>query len=262
MLDGSLTVSELQLVGVAGTVVSLAPAPFARSGDGQADGAAAQPLITLRAGAPLLHLSHLEIRAPLLAEGGRLELYESALTATAPVGSSTAALTVRDTADVQVVRSRFEANPSGAVRLAGGELRIDACDFVHNHAERGGGMLVTNGSVIVQNSTFDLNSANVSGGALQVDGGAVVLAGQTLLRSSRAPVGSTIKFTAGSLQYRLPAPLGRYIVVSDEATHSEILQRNAAYDIDYPYACNAGFLGNSLQPSKQSSPQCNGFVRR
>ena len=97
----------------------------------------------------------------------------------------------------------------------------------------------------------------LSGGALYVDGGDVTLGEQTFISGSAAPIGSTISIGSGSLLYRLPAPLGRYVSVANDATNVEAVQRNV--NGDYPYACNAGSVGDSLHPSNQSTPQCAGY---
>ncbi len=68
--------------------------------------------------------------------------------------------------------------PFGAISNAG-NLIVSNSDFYHNYAEVSGGAIYNTGSLLVSNSSFEFNAAGVSGGAIENDGGSLIVSGST-----------------------------------------------------------------------------------
>lgn len=86
----------------------------------------------------------------------------------------------------------------------------------------------------------------------------VLMKNGTLLEANTGEKGNSIYKTKNStLEYQLPAPLGRWVFAreEDDWISTEVMGK---IDSDYPYACNAGLLGQSNDPNEQSSPRCSG----
>ena len=146
-----------------------------------------------------------------------------------------------------VVRSsRFVDNVGGAITLSGGSLELHDCDLSDNHREgRGGAILVTGGHALITGSRFFANSATAAGGALQVQAGAVELANQTLMLANRAgEAGHSVHVSSsGSLLYRLPSPLGRWVYAPNGVV---ALMGSGATNADFPFACSGRLAGKQL----------------
>ena len=61
----------------------------------------------------------------------------------------------------------------------------------------------------MSHSVLRNNAARSSGGAIAIVGGAVHLSDRAVLLDNRAESGLAVHFTGGSLDYTLPAPLGK-----------------------------------------------------
>ena len=211
-----------------------------------------EPLATVRFGAPQIYFSGLVLLDPLLVEVGGQAILSGCTLANM---SGVRALTV--TGGITLVSgTTFEGNTAGAVRVEGGTLEMDATSARANHARRGAALLVTNGTVHIRNSTLQTNQADESGGAVQVDGGKVTLASGTALLDNEAPAGAAISLNGIGLSYELPAPLGRWVFADESSAGWRATLKPGNVDSDYPYVCSPGLMGSSLEPSKQSGPQC------
>lgn len=106
-------------------------------------------------------------------------------------------------------------------------------------------VLASGGRLEASRSIFERNVATLSGGALHAAGGLVELSNRSLLRGNEAPLGSSMQLTSDELfQYHLPCPLGRWVFAPIGST-SRI--GSGSVDADYPFACNAGLVGNSYE---------------
>jgi len=160
---------------------------------------------------------------------------------------------------VVVEHVRFENNQAGAIAVHNGSLHVIESVFARNRAVRGGAVYMRGGHVQIASSLLEANSADESGGAIYVDGGHLRLSNETLIltngSSPLAPKGSALHLTAhGMAEYELPAPLGRWVFAQEETAST--LTPGSAIDSSYPFPCNAGIVGDSYQPRKQSSPLC------
>lgn len=90
---------------------------------------------------------------------------------------------------------------------------------------------------------------------MQVDGGRVRLLNKTMFSRNWAPAGGAIHLVpAGSIEYELPAPPGRYLFIPQGDT----LQLQAGgVELDFPYACAAGVMGG-ISTVEQTGPGCAG----
>ena len=93
--------------------------------------------------------------------------------------------------------------------------------------------------------------------SLQVNlGGRVRLYNRTFFGQNSAPDGrdSISIHPGGTVDYTLPAPPGRWLLVSDSASFRFRLDCKTTYS-DFPFACSPGIVGGST-PEKQWGPQC------
>ena len=94
---------------------------------------------------------------------------------------------------------------------------------------------------------------------MQVDHGTVHLLNQTLFEHNSAPDGggSSIWLSAsGVLEYTLPVPLGRWLLISSGSTFK--LNPGAVDSVEgFPYACPAGSVGGTSERD-QSRQECAG----
>jgi len=219
--DGSLTASEVRLVGAVGAKLQ-APTDIT--------------LFTVSAGAPLITLLGLELRSQVKVEGAELQLGNCSFK-----GSS--------------------APDGGALHVSGGKLvakdsRFEACTAEY----RGGAAYVSDGDVVFSGCVFTECTASEveGGGALYVVGGNVDLQEKTHLFDNNA-AGSLDSIHiggGGSIVYHLPAPPGHYIKSSNEP--SLTLIQNTPYG-DYPFPCLPGFVGNVETTAAQSIEICAGL---
>ncbi len=215
---------------------------------------ASLPLFTLLSGAPLIRLAGLRLEGPLNVIGGSLQLANCTVSLNATgVASDSRALLVGGGV-VHIEGTTFENNPAGAVQVIGGNMTMVGGWIQRNRASMGGAMHITGGRVLVASTLLEANEASISGGALQVEGGLVTLSDRTLLQRNAAPTGRSVELTAAhTLFYTLPAPLGRWIF----ALHGDTVSLDVgAVDAEFPFACNAGLVGNSYALAAQSSPLC------
>ena len=273
-LTSSFVASSIQLVGVSGAIVL----------------AEAQTLFTLALGAPPLSLYMLSLRGRIAVSGGSLRLDNcsslGALTGAADdaaqggtsgrrlasralrrlqsggSGDASQAGSALDMSggEVFVTHSNLSGFLSSAFIVKGGVLQLSHSRVANNYASSGGGMRMTGGLVFISHSLFEDNVANVSGGALHVRSGTVQLSDQTLFRGNRvnSPNGGSTFFIdqGASVEYTMPAPLGRWILATHDATAR---LDYGTWSSDYPFACTPGIVGRSLNPDDQSQPGCSGL---
>ena len=177
---------------------------------------------------------------------------------------ASSALIVQDEADVKVHRSVFKANrvysSGGAITLRSGKLTLIDCQLSENVAGMdGGGIMMWGGHLEAIGTLLERNQAARYGGALMVASGSVLLANETLLFSNSAlgAAPSSVFVANGTVIYRLPAPLGRWILTDGHTTTALLPQDSTSSD--FPYPCAPGIIGRTLDVSAQSGPQCSGL---
>lgn len=255
IFDGHITASAIYLTAASGITPSVSlPSTVGRrlqTAVASAQALVASALFTIVQGAPPVHMHGLHIAGPIAMQGGVLYVSNCTL-AQRPLATSRV-LQIGDGV-VYAEDTRFEDNPAGAVAVTSGNLTLVNAIFARNAAHAGAAMHVSGGYVQVKGSVFEANNASVSGGALYINGGHVALTDRTLLTGNIAPYGGSIALAVPqALTYTLPAPLGRWIFAHQGATASIDV---GTIDADYPYACNAGLVGNSYEASAQSGPLC------
>ncbi len=98
-------------------------------------------------------------------------------------GSGT--MTISDTViNDNIAQGAAADDGGGAIFNNGGTLNIEGAEIMSNLANgtsgSGGGLLSISGAVTINNSTFELNSANRAGGAIEVIAGSLTLSGTDL----------------------------------------------------------------------------------
>ena len=222
--DAGTTSSEVRLIGDEDTEL--------RPLDGS------QPLLRIASGAPPVTLSGLRLQ-------GQVE--------------------VSSAQPVHVERCRFQGGTAvagGALAILNGSVLVDESVFVENQAQtKGGAIALTGGLLDLRSSTLVRNAAAGAqgGGALHMEGGVAVLKNTLMLDNHAGTMSSSslqsIFIASGSLEYQLPAPLGRWIASFGES--SLVLSSGSVGD--YPYNCPAGLFGDSTEVSVQTSPACTGL---
>ena len=214
--DASSNASKIILSGDEGVNVTLRPSSHRRRLQGGGDSSA---LLEISAG--ILVVQRLQLRsatgAPaVLVRGGQLNLNESTL------------------AD----------NRAGALEVTGGEVVIEDGVLVDNGepGSEGSAIVVSGGAVTARRCNFMRNV-----GAVNVTAGSVTLSDGTLLTDNTR----SIVLDGGQIQYKLPAPLGRWVLATDR-----VARLDSDHDGDFPYACAPGVVGDSLEPRAQSGPGC------
>ena len=211
--DASVVASEVWLIGQPGSTLRL---PSRATRRRLQAGRGALPLLSIRRGAPTLHLVQITLGDALLVDGGQLHMESCTVSG---VDSGIRALHVLF-GGVVAVDSRFENNEeAGAVAVEDGTLKLEGCELHANHDKKeegkGGAVHVTGGAVVIENTRFSDNTATRSGGTLQVDGGTVQLANKTELvythAEGAAAIGNLVSLNGGKLTYTLPAPLGSWV---------------------------------------------------
>jgi hypothetical protein len=167
--------------------------------------------------------------------------------------------------------SPLEPGHGGALSVTGGHVDANNVTFRRFVTEGNGGAVYVDGGIASFDScTFELNEAVGDGGALYVRSGSVALGARTLLRgNSAARSGNSMFVLTGTVTYRLPAPLGRWIdfgtcqresagrTLSIGAPPAHVTP--GATDLEYPFACAPGLYGGSYETSQQSSAECSGL---
>ena len=239
-----------------------------------ADTLKSEPLLTLTAGAPRVHLTGFKLLGAVRVDNARLELINvtsapqstdrrrlgkrrdarKALYRQLSSSSPPALVITGGSSEVIVSGSTFEDHSAGGIVLAHGHLVLKDSVLQRNLAVNGGAMRVSGGHAEVSDCRFEQNEATESGGALHVDGGEVELSNRTVLLQNSAPAGKAIEFTNGSLSYTLPVPIGRWLLVTTGITLAlEPSEQNS----DYPFACSPGLVGDSFNTDKQNGPWCS-----
>ena len=165
----------------------------------------------------------------------------------------------------------------GAVHAAGTSVvYFSGVRFVGNVASQGGALFAAGSARLEVSQTLLLQNQATDGGALSVvESARVMLRNQTELRSNRATGSANailLRGTGSAVLYVLPAPRGHWIAGAqvcspqsvDSTCTSELWDAtytalsHGSHNVDYPFVCNAGLLGDTLEPQHQSSPQCSG----
>lgn len=253
--DAHTNASEIRLVGGAQTEIRL------DERDSNAD------LFTIREGAPPIYLEGLALSSSFRVEGGQLRLSRCILGGARPLqqgrrrlagSESPSRILVLSGGDTTIANATFSDSAGGAIAVTRtAALDVTNSIFRNNSADSGGAMLVSGGRVVLSRCLFEGNQAAGAGGALRMSGGAtlVELRDQTVLRGNEANEGRSISFTSGSLSYALPAPLGHYVFVIGSTSAAFL---TSSIDVDFPFPCPGGVLGDSYVALEQSGPWCSG----
>ena len=249
-----------------------------------------RPLMTFGPGSPPIRLRGLVLRGSILVEtNSSVELVNCTCYGHDQLNPG---LQV-ESGVVELTGVGLHSFGAGAVRVAGGTVRITSSTLSRNNASHGGAAYQSGGVLVISDSLLEQNAARLAGGAVAVYGGIALLANQTLLQANTAPAGaSTFLGDAGTLSYGLPAPIARWIfpvfdcqpfrvacsgesrVPSEQPLHvsqpchwqtnpaelgltMRVFDRGSLDD-DYPWSCPAGSYGHSLESEDQSSPGCSG----
>jgi len=224
-------------------------------------------LFQLIDGSPKLHLHQLHLNGSIIVNGGRLQVTNCTFARGGTFRSDGPRSYVGTKPGLSLLRGTVIAGDTlfmhqlgGAISVSEGMLLLSNSTLRLNHAERGAGLYVTGGHVDVHSCAFEDNEATVVGGAMQVDGGDVTLSDMTMLIRNRAPSGGALGVGHGAnVRYSLPAPLGRWIYIPTVGMSSAFFEGGTTVDGDYPFACSAGVMGNSLRGIDQSGPLCSGY---
>jgi hypothetical protein len=140
-----------------------------------------EPLLTLRTGAPVVHISNARLLGGLKIEGGELELIDCIIepddSANGQDGGAGRRLTPSaserplsiDGGLVSLTRATLHGHTSGAIIVRAASLSLIQSSLQGNRAPHGGAILVTDGSVVrVERCSLTDNAADANGGALQV----------------------------------------------------------------------------------------------
>ena len=148
-------------------------------------------------------------------------------------------------------------------------MSVAGTSFIRNTASGGGAIAVTGGALDVANCIFGANHAVGKGGAILALNGTVVIRDGTLLADNVATDGGDAMFIGDArVEYRLPAPLGRWILseagceangTAAQSTPHAIIPPGATNE--YPYPCAPGLFGESDDAAAQSGPQCSGLCK-
>ena len=257
--DASTTASEIRLVG-AGEGTEL------RLSEQQGSGAT---LFTVHDGAPPIYLQALSLSGSVRVEGGRLEATRCVfgpartqsqrlrrLQGTESPRPSQRALTVVG-GEAIVEHATFFNVTGGAIAVeVDGSLQLRDSLLSSNSAEFGGAVIVSGGRAVLERCLIENNRAVVAGGGLYVtDGGQVQLKNQTLLRGNEASRERSISFVAAVVTYELPAPLAHYVFMVGSAS---VTLLTSPFNVDFPFPCPGGVVGDSYATLAQSGPWCSG----
>ena len=150
---------------------------------------------------------------PMMVKGGtgapRLVLKNLRITSNA----NSPAVTVTDEADLVVISCVFVANPAAAIRQINGRLQVRASRFTRNGnlTISGGALQLLGGLSEILSSRLEENMG-LTGAAVYVVGAVVSLGERTLLINNiAAQDGNSVSVANGTVNYLLPAPLGRWV---------------------------------------------------
>ena len=244
--DGSVGASEVVLSAAPGVHVVLRPSRHRRR---------LTAIINVSAGE--VTLERVQVReafaAPaVVVSGGRLVFHECAL-----VENLAGALHVTG-GEVQIEDSVLANNSvpdgrGGAVFASGGKVTLQRCNLTNNVAQHGGAVhMQGDATAHIDGSLVKRNIATVAGGAISLAGGQLVLSARALLQDNSEP---SVVQNGAKLQYRLPAPDGRWIDAPGGSTQN--LEQGVAGD--FPFACAPGVFGRANDTKGQSTPSCSGF---
>jgi hypothetical protein len=263
--DDSVLASEVSIVGVEGAVISLPSATSERRRMSTYNGVQAAVVLSNHKlkiqvhGVVFQGSASSKGIAAVLVESGELIMTNSTVRdvqGTRALHANGGSSTIRS--------SRFEANLGGAISATSGtawsdSLRLILCDsaLVRNEAEYGGALAVEGSKtkVAVVATRIEGNSATVQGGGLHVTNGTVMLANRTVLEGNSAPEGAAMQLLGGHTSFALPAPPGRWVnnakwkmpgqmLASSLSSDSHLVSGLGlgSEDEDYPFACPPGDL--------------------
>ena len=124
---------------------------------------------------------------------------------------------------VSVENCTIEENRSGGIHVSGGALVAENSRILRNNATNGGGVHVSGGSATLSRCLLEANRAEVEGGGLYASGGVgLLLTGTSLLSGNTASSGSVAHVAlGGTIVYALPAPAGRWILRTGDANGAD-----------------------------------------
>ena len=123
---------------------------------------------------------------------------------------------------ISVENCTLEENHGGGIHVSGGALVAENSRILRNNATHGGGVHVSGGSAKLSGCLLDANRANVGGGLYASGGVALLLTGASLLSGNVADSGSAAHvISGGTIVYVLPAPAGRWILRTGDASGAD-----------------------------------------
>ena len=259
VFDASTAATEVWLVG-AGDGAEIRPS----------DRDPSATLFTIRDGAPPIYFQALTLLGSIRSEGGRFHatrcIFGPArddshrlrrLQGLDGLQPSQRALTVAGGV-VVIEEATFFNLTGGAIAVeAGGTLQISNSRLSSNRADIGGAMIIRGGRAVVARCLIERNYAVVAGGGLHVTGGVLELTNQTVLRGNEASEASSISVAPGTpsyVTYALPAPLAHYVFVVGGTSFAVL---TSSINVDFPFPCPGGVVGNSYAALAQSGPWCS-----
>eukprot|EP00966_Prymnesium_polylepis_P099584 2306241-Prymnesium_polylepis.2 len=206
-------------------------------------------LFTISQGAPPVYISNLRLRGTLRMRGGSLIIMDCSIEAiTGGALSSERALSILG-GSVVLLQSALHGHLGGAIEVVAAHPSLITCSVRDSQAESGGAMLVGNDAVADVELAHFVNSARSSGGALQaaavqhlsmsrildscthrskVNNRTVHLLNRTFFEhnSAESNVGGSIHLLSpGFIDYRLPAPPGRWLFMCQGLAHKNHQRR-------------------------------------
>jgi len=293
--DSSSTASEIVLAGAQGAVLvvpSLAGSSVrsnatstssrrARSLQSSSSASTAgtelgTTLFTFSGGA-IVRIVNFVLRGRIQATGGTLELINCTVDGAGLPSTSNGGFGVTG-GTVRFYGTTVKNYDGGGIEVTGGTVSFDDCELSGNGRGLGarfGALRLNGGSVsisrsqIVNNGRYSSACANgiqcVKGGGVRLTRGSVELSAGSFLKLNRAFEGSSIYIDSDNegtsfyprLSYRLPTPLGHYVIITNRGLVAEL--STPLVDDDFPYECAASRYGNSTSREDQSSPRCSGM---
>ena len=252
--DASTTASEIWLVGTGGGA-EIRPPERNPSG----------VLFTIRDGAPPIHIQALTLSGSVHVAGGRLRITRCVFGEDQTQAQRRRSLQGSDApppraltvvaGEAIIEQATFLNFTGGAIAVAAsGSLQLRDSQLRSNQADFGGAMLVSGGRAVLERCLLEGNRALVAGGGLHILGGAVELRNQTVLRGNAASVASSISIVSGVVSYALPTPLAHYVFVVGGTSTALI---TSSINVDFPFPCPGGVVGNSYASLAQSGPWCS-----
>ena len=123
---------------------------------------------------------------------------------------------------ISVENCTIEENHGGGIHVSGGALVAENSRILRNNATHGGGVHVSGGSAKLSGCLLEANRADVGGGLYASGGVALLLTGASLLSGNVADSGSAAHvISGGTIVYVLPAPAGRWILRTGDASGAD-----------------------------------------